>query len=303
MSWAAHEFENYVLQRHAKTSASFLAIAVGAFGPDLFTKGLVYGFQLGPFGFHADDPMRFHRAAAGVGFTHSLLFGVVFAAAVLRLTRSRPWALGLLLGCWAHALTDMNDTAGSMLFFPLSTVPVSTGMWHHTASLGRYGDAASYYSSLGGVWDAAWMVAVLVFARRTLTERYFRDVVRPTDARTWDWIARRFHIDERGLLAIYRGWFFYGACRLVAWSAYTRLRTDQPIDLSWAGAYPIGGGALYDGTWSQWAVRAAAGAAATAVVLAGSWRLILARWWREAGEPDAQPRSDLAIAGQSVTTP
>ena len=59
----------------------------------------------------------------------------------------------------------MNDTAGSMLFFPISTVPVSTGMWSHTAVLGRYGDAAAYYSSLGGAWDTLWLVLVVVLAR------------------------------------------------------------------------------------------------------------------------------------------
>lgn len=303
MSWAAHEFENYVIQRHAKTSASFLAIALGAFAPDLFTKAFVYGVHLGPVDFRSDDPMRFHRGWPGVGFTHSLLFGVVLGALILRTTRRRTWALGFVMGCWAHALTDLNDTAGSMLFFPISEVPVSTGMWRHAAVLGRYHDAAAYYSSLGGVWDAFWMLMVLLLARRTLTARYFADVVRPTDAPVWDWISRRFHLGERGLLAIYRGWFFYASCRLVAWMMYTRLRTDQPIDLSWAGDHVIGGGALYHGTWRGWLLRVILASAATTIVLAASWWLVLARWWEEADRVPAQATSDLAIAGQSVTTP
>lgn len=301
MSWAAHEFENYVIQRHAKTSASFLAIALGAFAPDLLTKALVYGVHLGPIDLRSDDPMRFHRSWPGVGFTHSLLFGALLAVLMLRFTRNRPWALGVLLGCWAHALTDLNDTAGSMLFFPLSTAPVSTGMWTHAAVLGRYHDAAAYYSGLGGVWDTFWLLMVLLFARRTLSARYFHEVVRPTDPGAWDWIAHRFRLDDRGLVAIYRGWFFYATCRLVAWSTFTRLRTDQALDLTWAGDHLVGGGALYDGSYRSWLVQVAWGATATAAVLAVAWRLVVARWWREAGP--LQETSDLAIAGQSVTTP
>ncbi len=38
VSWAAHEFENYFIQKKVGTKASFLAIVVGTQAPDLFTK-------------------------------------------------------------------------------------------------------------------------------------------------------------------------------------------------------------------------------------------------------------------------
>ena len=50
MSWAAHEFENYFIQKHVGLKASFLGIALGAFAPDLFTKYFVY---------KSDDPAAF----------------------------------------------------------------------------------------------------------------------------------------------------------------------------------------------------------------------------------------------------
>ena len=112
------------------------------------------------------------------------MFGAVVAALVLRFTRSRAWALGLLIGTAAHVVTDVNDTAGTMLFFPFSTVTVTTGMWKHAAYLGRYGDAAAYYSSPGGLWDTAWLVVVLVAARRTLRAEYFHTVVVPADPKS-----------------------------------------------------------------------------------------------------------------------
>ena len=112
MSWAAHEFENYFLQRHTGLKASFLGIALGTFLPDLLTKAFVYA---------ADDPAQFHRGWPGVGFTHSLIFGFAVSVGVLGATRSRSWAAGILIGQWAHVFTDICDTAGVMPFFPFST--------------------------------------------------------------------------------------------------------------------------------------------------------------------------------------
>ena len=159
MSWAAHEFETYFIQRHIGARASYLAIVLGSFAPDLFTKFFVYS---------AEDPAQFHRGWPGVGFSHSLIFGVALAAVVLLVARSRGWAFGLLIGQWAHVLTDVADTAGVMLFFPFSTEPVSISMWKHAAVLGRYGDGSAYYSSLGGVWDLLWLVVTVLFARNVL---------------------------------------------------------------------------------------------------------------------------------------
>ena len=62
MSWATHELENYVIVKHTKTKASFLFVALGAFLPDLFTKGFVYGVHIGSWGFsHPANPIQFHR--------------------------------------------------------------------------------------------------------------------------------------------------------------------------------------------------------------------------------------------------
>ena len=94
MSWATHELENYFIVKHTKTKASFLFVALGAFAPDLLTKGFVYGFKVGDFGFRNSDPIKFHRGWPGAGFTHSILFGVIIAALILRFTRERGWALG-----------------------------------------------------------------------------------------------------------------------------------------------------------------------------------------------------------------
>ena len=277
MSWAAHEFENYFIQHHAGTRASFLGIALGALAPDLFTKAFVYA---------SDDPAAFHRGWPGVGFTHSLIFGVVFAVVVLAITRSRAWALGILIGQWAHVLTDIADTAGVMPFFPFSTEPVTISMWKHAAVEGRYGDAAAYYSSLGGVWDAFWLVMVLLFAWRTLRGDYFRTVVVPADPRVWGWLHRKLDLDERGLLLIYRGFLFYGLGRMTAWFLYARAGARTPFQPVWGGPHYIAGNDISDAGLAEVIRDTLIGGALFAVFLVACWYLFGRRLWeRGVGPP------------------
>ena len=287
MSWATHELENYFIQKHAKVRMSFLAVAFGAFLPDLLTKGFVYGYEFGDVKIGGGDPIQFHRGWPGAGFTHSILFGVVVATAVLAITRSRGWALGLLVGHVAHVVTDVNDTAGTMLFFPFSLENISTGMWRHAAVLGRYGDAAAYYSSPGGIWDMCWLVVVLLFARQTLRASYFREVVVPADPRVWGWIHRTFHLPERGLLALYRGLMFYGGCRIVAWTLYARFQTDTPWDVSWGGPsfverVDLSPSSLGEAVWSV-----AVGAAGLVLLLLVAWKVLIRRLWDRGYDPPA----------------
>ena len=94
MSWAAHDFETYVIQRHMGIKVSFIGILVGTYTPDAFTKWYVYGVSKGPIDIGAAEPAQFHRGWPGAGFTHSILIMVVVAVLVLLLTKSKPWALG-----------------------------------------------------------------------------------------------------------------------------------------------------------------------------------------------------------------
>lgn len=279
MSWAAHELEDYLAQKHLGTKVSFLALAIGADAPDLLTKGFVSGFHFGPLSIGGHDPKHFQRGWPGAGFTHSLLFGVVVAVAVLALTRSRNWALGLLIGQWMHVMSDITDTAGTMLFFPFSHESISIGTWRYAAFTGAYGDAAAYYSSLGGVWDAAWLVAVVLFARRTLGAAYFREVIVAADPRVWAWIHRRFGIDEPGLLVLYRGLLFYGACRVAAWTLHARFVAHAPIDVSWGGPHYISRVDLSDSSLGETLAHGLFGAACLAAVLGVAWLVLIRHLW------------------------
>ena len=136
MSWAAHELESYVIQKHlkARVRVSYLAILLGCYAPDLLTKFLVFGVSVGPISVPAPKhPWHYHRGFPGVGFTHSLTFAVVIALFVLWKFHSREWFLGLLVGTIAHALTDTCDSIGTMLFFPFTTQHYSNGMWAYAA--------------------------------------------------------------------------------------------------------------------------------------------------------------------------
>ncbi len=282
MSWAAHEFENYFIQKHVGLKASFLGIALGTFGPDLFTKSFVYA---------SDDPAMFHRGWPGVGFSHSLLFGVVLATLVLGITRSRNWGLGVLIGQWAHVLTDVADTAGVMPFFPFSTEPVTISMWKHAAVEGRYGDAAAYYSSLGGVWDLFWLVVVVFFAHQTFRHSYFRDVIVPADPRAWGWLHRTLRLPERALLLIYRGLLFYGLGRMMAWFLYARFGARTPFQPVWGGPTYLGpGNDLSDAGPMEVIVRTTIGGVFFVALVLLLWKLFIGRLWARGYDPPSTER-------------
>lgn len=278
MSWAAHEFENYFIQRHVGTKASFLGICAGTLLPDLFTKPFVYR--------HQTATAQFHRGWPGVGFTHTLMFGLVVAVLVLALTKSRGWALGILIGQWAHVLTDVSDTAGVMVFFPFSTETVTIGMWKHAAANGRLGDAAAYYSGLGGVWDLFWLLMVVLFARRALYASYFREVVLPADPRAWEWLRRRLFLTDNGMVVLYRAYFLYGIGRMVSWFLYARFQVKVPFQPVWGGPNYIPGNFLTHGSLLEVTIRTAVAGVVFVAFVWLCWVTFVRRLWERA---DDQP--------------
>jgi membrane-bound metal-dependent hydrolase YbcI (DUF457 family) len=288
MSWAAHELEAYVIQKHIKQPVSFLAILVGSLGPDMLTKLPVYGITIGSFTLKAANPALYHRSWPGAGPTHSLMFGVVVALLVLALAKSRPWSLGLLLGLWAHAISDTLDSAGTMLFFPFTTQNYSLNMWAYAAGEGRYGDAAAYYSSLGGVWDLAWVGAVVlsigVVSRKTFHERIVVE-----DPGPWGSLHRRFSLGPEVLLAVYRAYLVYGACRIFGWGVWARFinpnRGEQVVDLSWGGPFWVERVSIPAESTQQFIVSTVWGVAVTAAVFMVIWKVVGRGLWRRAGTP------------------
>jgi membrane-bound metal-dependent hydrolase YbcI (DUF457 family) len=250
MSWAAHQFEIYAVQAHLpkkmRGKVSFFGIFLGDFTPDFLSKFWVYGITIGGTHYGADSPHQWHRGWPGMGFTHTLFLGVLIGAALWLWKRSRALTVGYILGYAAHALTDVNDSVGTMLLFPLTTVNWTLETWAYAAtrSGGKYLDAAAYYSSLGLVMDLFWFVVVL-FSWRVLTREYWRTQIVPADPHIWSWLGQR--LPDRALLAIYRATFFYGVCRLLAWSGWAHIfatpviegvqRRGYPFDLSWTGPW------------------------------------------------------------------
>jgi membrane-bound metal-dependent hydrolase YbcI (DUF457 family) len=234
MSWVAHDLEPYVFQRKLGKigGISFMALVLGSWGPDLVTKWFVYGTNVVGFELKASDPVRFHRGWPGAGFTHSLTFGVAVALLVYVLTRSAPWALGLLIGIWLHALSDTGDTVGSMLLFPW-TRHFSLGAWAYTPQSGRIVDAAAYYSGLGFVWDATWVV-LAVASWRVLRRSYFCERIAPFDG-FWGWTGR--WLPEDALLVLFRGAMFFGVCRFTVWMLWAHVLHHYPFDPTWGGPH------------------------------------------------------------------
>jgi membrane-bound metal-dependent hydrolase YbcI (DUF457 family) len=252
MSWAAHQFEIYAVQSHLpkkmRGKVSFFGIFLGDFTPDFFAKFWVYGITIGDTRYGATIPHQWHRGWPGVGFTHTLSFGIVVGLLLWAWKRERALTAGYIFGFAAHALTDVNDSVGTMLLFPFSTWNWSVHTWAYAATVegGKYLDAAAYYSSLGMVMDLFWL-AVVLSSWRVLTREYWRTHVVTADPHRWAWFGR--FMPERALLALYQGAFFYGISRMVAWSTWAHLvarpvidgteRFGYPFDLSWTGPWWI----------------------------------------------------------------
>ena len=250
MSWAAHQFEIYAVQAHLpkkmRGKVSFVGIFLGDFTPDFLSKFWVYGITIGGHHYGADSPHQWHRGWPGMGFTHTMFLGAVLGALLWLWKRSRALTVGYVLGFAAHALTDVNDSVGTMLLFPFTTLNWTLETWAYAAtrSGGKYLDAAAYYSSLGLVMDLFWFVVVL-FSWRVLTREYWRTQIVPADPHIWSWLGQR--MPERALLALYRATFFYGVCRLLAWTGWAHVfarpvidgveRIGYPFDLSWTGPW------------------------------------------------------------------
>lgn len=291
MSWAAHELESYFLQEHLKhrlkTKVSYLAILLGCLLPDLFTKLPVYGLQIGDMTLiKAAEPWKYHRGWPGVGATHSLLFIVLFALVILAWKKNRAWAFGLLLGGWAHVLTDCFDSVGTMLFFPFTTQQYSTGMWAYAAQAGRYGDASAYFSSFGGVWDFLWLCLALG-GPKVFTRKFFREEIVPNDS-AWAWLQDRFRMSETTMLALYRAYFVYGGCRIFGWFIWARLinpeRGTQTLDWSWGGPDWVDKAPDFQtaDTWAGFIGQTAFGIAGVSVSMWLIWRLVGRRLWDRA---------------------
>lgn len=303
MSWAAHEFESYVIQRHLKVRLSYLAVLVGCLLPDLFTKLPVYGLHIGDLELiKAEFPAQYHRGWPGAGPTHSLAFGVLAATVVLAVTTSRGWAIGILIGQWSHVLTDTFDSVGTMVFFPFTTQHYSLDAWAYAAQQGRYGDAAAYYSSLGVVWDVVWLgVALMSF--EVFTQRFFAERVEPADA-TWGWLRERFGLSSGALVAIYRAWFVYGAARVVAWFLWARLlnpyRGAETMDLTWGGPAWVDKVEFPAADWGDFFLATAVGVVALAASMTALWWLLGRRLWRSAGSLPATAVTVAAGARRGV---
>jgi membrane-bound metal-dependent hydrolase YbcI (DUF457 family) len=252
MSWAAHQFEIYAVHAHVphkmRAKVSFFGVWLGDFTPDFLSKFWVYGVTINGTHYGATVPEVWHRGWPGMGFTHTLFFGTIVGLLLWAWKRDRALTVGYILGIAAHVLTDVNDSVGTMVLFPITPLNWSLRTWAYAATVqgGKYLDAAAYYSSLGLVMDLFWLAVVLA-SWRVLTREYWRTQVVPAEPHRWAWVGR--YLPERGLLALYRGTFFYGIARLISWSVWAHLiarpvidgvvRNGYPFDLSWTGPWWI----------------------------------------------------------------
>lgn len=239
MSWAAHDLEPYLIRAKLGGAISIPFCIIGSYSPDILTKWAVYGLDFSGTHKLVSDPVQLHRGWPGVGFTHSLMFGVVIGALIYWLSRNRMWAASFIIGNWAHVLSDTLDSVGVMVFFPFSTWHLHLGVWEYVGEAGRRLDAVAYYTSLGGVWDVLW-AAWLLWNWRILTTEHFRREIYPKD-RFWPWLNSR--ANESVMLTVYRASAFFGIASIIGWYVWALTVNEYQAVLDWS----LGG--------PQWAPR------------------------------------------------
>lgn len=234
MSWTAHDFEPYAIERHFGGKLAFLPLLIGSYSPDLFTKWFVYGVGVGGWELKASDPVQFQRGWPGAGFTYSLPFGVLVGLLIWGVTRRKNYGLSFVIGQWAHSLTDAGDTVGSMLFFPFTTWHFTVGAWAYAGQTGRFTDAAAYFSGPGGVvWEGGWVLVALLSWRVLSTDHFLTRVV-PADG-FWRVLSTR--LSTPFAITLYRAAFFYGIVRWTGWMVWAHVVNHYPFDLGWGGPH------------------------------------------------------------------
>lgn len=230
MSWAAHDIEPYLIRLKIGGAISLPFCILGSYSPDILTKWAVYGLDFSGNAKLVDDPVQLHRGWPGVGFTHSLFFGIAVAALIYFFSRSRMWSVSFLVGSWAHIFSDTLDSVGVMLFFPLTEWHAHLDVWQYVGQAGRQVDAIAYYTSLGGAWDILW-AAWLLIHWRMLTADYFHREIAPKD-HFWTWLGRKS--SETVMLTVYRASAFFGFASIIGWFLWVLFVNDLHATLDWS---------------------------------------------------------------------
>ena len=106
MSWAAHQFEVYAVEAHLPKKMvgqiSWFAIFFGDFTPDFLAKFWVYGITINGHHYGATKPYQWHRGWPGMGFSHTLFFGILVAIGSGSGSTTAP---GPSATCWASPHT------------------------------------------------------------------------------------------------------------------------------------------------------------------------------------------------------
>ena len=164
MSWAAHEFENYLLQkkfsRHGWVTPSFLAIVIGTLVPGHVHEGVR------PTSRPAATPPR--STAAGQASDSATRSSSVLCLAVVVLWLTRNRASGDRNGARTVRTRDHRHRRHGWCDALLSLLDRERDdrVMGVLGAQRPYGDGAAYYSGPWALWDLGWLLLTLLFAWR-----------------------------------------------------------------------------------------------------------------------------------------
>ena len=210
---------------------------------------------------------------------------------VLAVTRSRSWALGILIGQWAHVLTDFADTAGDDALLPvLDRAGHDRACGSTPQPKGATAMPPPTTSSLGGVWDLFWLVITLVFAWRALTPDLLPHDDRRRRPEGLGLVAPQAPTARGRAADVLLGIMFYGLGRLATWFVFARVDAGADLDVNWGGPSWVVGNDLSDASWIEVLRRTLVGGVLFILFLVACWVLFVRRLWNRARRPTDRRR-------------
>ena len=236
MSWAAHQFEYYALQGHLPRrwlgKISFLGIVVGDQSCDLIGKLWAYGFDVGGTHYGPEEPVAVASGVAGPR-----------AVALVAVGRHRRRCgvpadpqPGVDAGRRARRRGPRDDRhrrhRRNHARLPVQHADLldrCVGVRRHCRrrQVPRRGGVLQQLGLRHGrpvAGDRAGRLAVpadAVLEGRTSS---------PPTRRRGRWLGRR--MPERALVTLYRAWFIYAVCRLIAWTSWAHVIEDFEWDFT-----------------------------------------------------------------------
>ncbi len=173
MSITAHYTEQYILKYHLP-KLNFRWLIIGSAFPDFFLLDRIFMYLI---------DMKMHRDYL-FGHFHTLIVPLACSFLIWWIFGRMP-GLCFLIGSWLHVLHDAFDELGVMLFWPITNMKYSVGIWPWSDTSILY-DWYRYFttpaSALPEIFFLVWAIIVI---RKSGIGNFWKKTIAPWKSSPW----------------------------------------------------------------------------------------------------------------------